>query len=89
MTNSSQFFSMFTGQRRIQRLQTLRFRMTWLQTYGSGGADSDGGGCGGGGRSLGDVGHRLTLLELGLSLGQNLLRDHDQLTHLRPDQDHT
>lgn len=61
----------------------------WLQTHGSGGADSDGGGGGGGGGSLGDVGHRLTLLELGLSLGQNLLRDHDQLTHLRPDQDHT
>lgn len=82
--------SMFTGQQRIQRLQTLRFGMlAWLQTYGGGGADSDGGGCGGGGRSLGDVGHRLTLLELGLSLGQNLLRDHDQLPHLRPDQDHT
>lgn len=60
-----------------------------MMTYRTGGADPDGGrGCWGG-RSLGDTGHRLTLLELGLGLGQNLLWDHDQLARLSPDQNHT
>lgn len=58
-------------------------------TYRGGSADPDGGASRGRGGPLGDVGHRRALLHLGLSLSQNLLRDHDQLTRLRPHQNHT
>lgn len=58
------------------------------QTYRGGRADPDSGPGRRGRRPLADVGHRLAL-RLGLSLGQDLLRDHDQLTLLRPDKDHS
>lgn len=59
----------------------------WYQTHRGGGADPDSRCCQRCWGSLGD--HRLTLLQLGLSLGQSLLRNQDQLTRLGPDQNHT
>lgn len=53
-----------------------------VKTHRRGGTDPDGR-CRG---SLGD--RRLTLLQLGLSLGQSLLGNQDQLTRLGPDQNH-
>lgn len=57
--------------------------------YRGGSAHPDGGGGRRRGGPLRDARHRLALLRLGLSLSEDLLGDHDQLTRLSPDQNHT